>query len=195
MEDSILKSVKMKLNLDPEQTDFDEVVVDHINTAFMSLHQLGVGPASGFAISDANNTWGEFLVGNDPRFSAVRTYVGHVVRLAFDPPDNSYTLNALKDMIREHEWRLEVNANPAPTVVYPDMPVTNYLDLVLPDSGAPFRNTFAQDAIVAISGGDVTSIDVDGVNQGIVSGQVLLRSGSSITLTYTNAPTWAWSLL
>lgn len=116
MEDSILKSVKMKLNLDPEQTDFDEVVVDHINTAFMSLHQLGVGPASGFAISDANNTWGEFLVGNDPRFSAVRTYVGHVVRLAFDPPDNSYTLNALKDMIREHEWRLEINANPAPEV-------------------------------------------------------------------------------
>lgn len=105
MNPSILESVKKTLNLAPDYTAFDEDVLMHINTVFSTLHQLGAGPASGFAIEDDSSTWAEFL-GTDPRLNNIKTYVYLRVRLLFDPPTTGFHVKAMQEQITELEWRI-----------------------------------------------------------------------------------------
>lgn len=79
----------------------------HINTAFSTLNQIGIGPDAGFMIEDASATWDQFL-GDDPRLNSVKTYVYLKVRLIFDPPATSFVINAIEKQIEEIEWRLHV---------------------------------------------------------------------------------------
>ena len=80
--DSILTSVKKLLGLTEEYTAFDADLIMHINSVLMILRQMGVGPQEGFGISDAT------------------------VRMLFDPPQSSSTMEATKNLISELEWRL-----------------------------------------------------------------------------------------
>lgn len=105
MEQSILKSVKKILGIDSTDTSFDFDILIHINSAFATLNQLGVGPENGFAIEDATPVWTTFY-GADPRYNSIRTYVYLKVRVLFDPPQTSYLVEALKEQIAEHEWRI-----------------------------------------------------------------------------------------
>ena len=50
--DSILTSVKKMLGIAEEYTHFDADLIMHINSVFMILAQLGVGPSEGFFIED-----------------------------------------------------------------------------------------------------------------------------------------------
>ena len=59
--DSILTSIKKLLGITEEYENFDQDIIMHINSAFMILNQLGVGPKSGFSISDKSSTWDEFI--------------------------------------------------------------------------------------------------------------------------------------
>jgi hypothetical protein len=104
---SILDSTKKKLGLTADYDVFDLDIINHINTAFMSLSQLGIGPVEGFMIEDADTTWDAFL-GNDPMLNPVKTYMFFKVKRAFDPPGTSFHLQALDDQIKEIEWRLNV---------------------------------------------------------------------------------------
>jgi hypothetical protein len=105
MEQSVLKSVKKVLGIEASNTSFDLDILIHINSAFATLNQLGIGPDDGFEIEDDSAEWSSFY-GSDPRYNAIRTYVWLKVRILFDPPQTSYAVEALKDQIREHEWRL-----------------------------------------------------------------------------------------
>ncbi len=59
-----------------------------------------------------------------------------------------------------------------------------------------FKNPFWRDAIITITGGVVTGIDVDGATQFTATpATVYLPTGKSITLTYSSAPSWQWTLL
>jgi hypothetical protein len=108
VEISILDSVKSKVNLTTDNHEFDDEIIDYINSAFATLHQAaGVGPIQGFAIEDAMATWDDFLQG-DNRLLGVKEYVAKKVRMAFDPPGTSFHLKALQDVIAELEWRLNV---------------------------------------------------------------------------------------
>jgi len=104
---SILTSVKKVLNIDASYTAFDEDILMHINSVFSILTQLGVGPSTGFAIEDDTVTWDAFL-GTDPRLSNIKTYVYLRVRMLFDPPTTSYLIDAMKEQIRELEFRMNV---------------------------------------------------------------------------------------
>lgn len=105
MSDSILTSTKKILGIAEDYTAFDMDVLTHINTAFSTLNQLGIGPTDGFFVEDAGAVWSDFL-GDDPRLNGVRTYVYLRVRVLFDPPSTSFHLNAVQEQIRELEWRL-----------------------------------------------------------------------------------------
>lgn len=109
--DSILKSVRKKLGLDPENgTEFDADLIDFINSAISVLTQVGIGSNMGYAIQDDSQTWSEFL-GDDPRLNMAKTYVFDRCRLAFDTSSmSSYVLSSIQDRIREFEWRLNVAA-------------------------------------------------------------------------------------
>ncbi len=106
MENSILNTVKKILGLTPEETVFDLDVITHINTAFSTLYQLGVGPTTGFAIEDASPTWDDFIDGDISIVNACKTYVYLRTRLLFDPPPTSFALQAMKEQLTEYEWRI-----------------------------------------------------------------------------------------
>ena len=50
--DSILTSIKKMLGITDEYTQFDADIIMHINSVFMILNQLGVGPDECFTIED-----------------------------------------------------------------------------------------------------------------------------------------------
>lgn len=109
METSILTSTKKILGLAADYTAFDLDVITHINTAFSTLTQLGIGPSQGFAIHDDTAVWADFMGANDYELNSVKTYVYLRVRLLFDPPTTSYLIQAFKDQLQELEWRLSVH--------------------------------------------------------------------------------------
>ena len=109
MEDSTLLSIKKLLGIAPEYEIFDPDIIMHINSAFSVLTQLGVGPAEGFMIHDANDSWSQF-VAQDARLEMVKSYVFLKVRLLFDPPSSSAVMDAMNRQINEYEWRLNVAA-------------------------------------------------------------------------------------
>ena len=109
--DSILTSIKKLLGITEEYENFDQDIIMHINSAFMILNQLGVGPKSGFSINDKGSTWDEFIPERS-NLEAVKTYVHLKVKLMFDPPLSSTVIEAIKSQINELEWRLNVSVDP-----------------------------------------------------------------------------------
>ena len=111
MEESILKSTKLILGIDPSYSAFDLEIITAINSAFSILHQLGVGPDTGFMIEDDQATWDEFilLTGSEPSSkNLIRTYIQLKTRMLFDPPTTSFHIKAMEDQINQYEWRLNV---------------------------------------------------------------------------------------
>lgn len=109
MEESILTSIKKLLGITDECTDFDTDILIHINSVFMTLHQLGVGPETGFRIDDKSTVWAGYIT-DDDNLDAVKTYMYLKVKLVFDPPLSSAVMEANKQLINELEWRLNVQA-------------------------------------------------------------------------------------
>jgi hypothetical protein len=129
MEQSILNSTKKILGIAADYTVFDLDIITHINTAFSTLTQLGVGPADGFMIEDDSAQWTDFdPVDDDRQYNAVKSYIYLRVRLLFDPPTTSYLITALEKQVQELEWRLNVYredtdwVNPNPPREYPESP-------------------------------------------------------------------------
>ena len=104
---SILTSIKKLLGITAEDTSFDQDIIMHINTVFMVLQQLGVGPEEGYSITDENNTWEEFLP-EQTKIEMVKSYMYLKVRLLFDPPSSTSVMEAINRSISEFEWRLNV---------------------------------------------------------------------------------------
>lgn len=105
METSILTSIKKLLGVAEDYTEFDEDIMTHINSVFLNLTQLGVGPEEGFMIEDNTAEWADFI--NDSvQLQAVKTYVYLKVKLLFDPPLSSSVTESINRMIAELEWRL-----------------------------------------------------------------------------------------
>lgn len=104
---SILDDVKKIMGFYPEYTDFDDILIIHINSTFATLHQLGVGPVvEPYQITSRSNVWDEFT--NRKELANVKSYVWAKVRLMFDPPSTSFAIDALKGVIAESEFRLNV---------------------------------------------------------------------------------------
>ena len=107
--DNILSSIKKLLGIPTEETAFDSDIIMHINSVFMILNQLGVGPSSGFSISDDYALWSDFIP-DGQNLELVKSYMYMKVRLMFDPPSSSAVLSAMEKSISEFEWRLNVQA-------------------------------------------------------------------------------------
>lgn len=108
MEQSILTSTKKVLGISADYTVFDLDIITHINSAFSTLTQLGVGPAEGFMIEDEAVEWDAFIAA-DLQYNSVKTYVFLKVRQLFDPPQTQYLIAAMDKQIEELEWRLNVH--------------------------------------------------------------------------------------
>ena len=107
METSILTSIKKMLGVAEDYTEFDEDIITHINSVFLNLTQLGVGPEEGFMIENDTAVWEDFI-DDSIRLQAVKTYMYLKVKLLFDPPLSSSVTESFTRMIAELEWRLNV---------------------------------------------------------------------------------------
>lgn len=107
--DSILTSIKKLLGITEEYTSYDNDIIMHINSVFMLLHQLGVGPSEGFSIEDDIAIWNDYVKEKE-NLNAIKSYVYLKVKLLFDPPLSSAVMEATKQMINELEWRLNIQA-------------------------------------------------------------------------------------
>jgi hypothetical protein len=107
MEQSILKTVKKLVHIPPENDEYDEDIILHINSAFSDLHQLGLGPDDDFIIENDTATWDEYI-GSTKYIQSVKTWVVLKVRLVFDPPATSFTIDAYQKQLDELTWRLNV---------------------------------------------------------------------------------------
>lgn len=115
--ESILTSIKKLLGIAEEYNHFDADIIMHINTALMTLTQLGVGPPEGFMIEDDSEEWTDFLAKDElPKMQAVKTYVYLSVKNVFDTNDSSAVIEARERKIAELEWRLNVSAESIETV-------------------------------------------------------------------------------
>lgn len=70
------------------------------------------------------------------------------------------------------------------TVTTPGVPATTV---------AVVNNT-GQNVNVVITGGTLTAVKINGVTVGTAAGTYFLPNGANISITYSVAPTWAWSL-
>lgn len=109
MDESILTSIKKLLGIPEDYEHFDQDIIIHINSVFMILNQLGVGPTEEFTIIDKTAVWSDFISDNK-KFESVKTYVYMKVRLLFDPPLSSAVMDCINKVISEMEWRLNVAA-------------------------------------------------------------------------------------
>lgn len=134
--ESILSSVKRNLGITDDYTHFDDELIIHINSALSILTQVGVGPEAGFAITDNNSKWSDFM-GSDKRLNMCQQFVFIRVKYLFDSTTMpAAVLDALKHDADELIWRIEVAANP-------------------PDA-----------MVIASGAGGVGSSDTDGIYQG-----------------------------
>jgi hypothetical protein len=125
IEPSILKSTKKVLGIADEYKAFDLDIITHINSAFSTLTQLGVGPANGFMIDDESEVWTDFVEDDtDFQWNAIRSYIFLRVRHLFDPPQTSFLIAAAEKQIEELEWRLNVHREETgwtdPDVILPE---------------------------------------------------------------------------
>lgn len=105
MNESILDTIKKMLGLESDYDAFDTDIITQINAQLFTLNQIGVG-MPGFTISDKTATWNEFFGEDNKDLEAAKSYIYAKVRVAFDPPSNSFTIEALNKQAEELYWRL-----------------------------------------------------------------------------------------
>lgn len=108
--ETILSSVKEDLGVSNWDDAFDNQILRDINSVFMILFQLGVGPATPFK-ADKTTTWDEFT-GEYSDIESVKTYVSMRTGLIFDPPASSVVMDAKQRICDELGWRLNVQCDP-----------------------------------------------------------------------------------
>ena len=110
---SILDSVKKDIGIGTDYDHFDPDIITAINMAFATLNQLGCGPTGGFSISDDTTEWSDYISDPDsPVLGFVKTYVSKKTKIIFDPPLSSSVMEAMKEVLKELEFRINVAVDP-----------------------------------------------------------------------------------
>lgn len=122
LEDSILTSIKKLLGIEEEVEEFDVDIMMNINAALATLRQLGVGPLGGAMVNSKYVTYGDIFGDYSKELGLVGMYLFYKTRLGFDPPASSVITDCIKEMIRETEWRLNIQVDP-PTNFESEMPI------------------------------------------------------------------------
>lgn len=107
MDESILGTIKEMLGYGPDANiPFEKEIITHINTAFSRLTALGLGPKSGFSISDSSSVWGDIIPDN-MNLQNVKDFIYYKVKIVFDPPTSTSLLETIKEEIKILEFDIQ----------------------------------------------------------------------------------------
>jgi len=104
--ESILDTIKQLLGIPIEDESFDTDIKVYINTITPNLAQMGIGPKNGFIVISKDQLWSEYVDSTIINLEGVKQYIYLKVKLIFDPPTNSTTVQAINDSLKELEWRM-----------------------------------------------------------------------------------------
>lgn len=111
MDGSILDDVKKQIGIYITNTDFDEPLIMAINSVLFSMYQMGI-VVPNYSISDSTTTWSSVLVNPENlAMDTLKTWVGLKVKMIFDPPTSSILAEAIRENLKEMEWRLYITEN------------------------------------------------------------------------------------
>lgn len=183
--ESILTSIKKLLGIDAAYTHFDSDIIMHINSVFMTLNQLGVGPSEGFYIEDDTTTWLEYI-SDLKKLQAVKSYMYLKVKLLFDQATmSSSTASSYERMISEYEWRLNVDAeseggkpaaptiDPTHKIIYVSLPAKSWIQ-----DGSNYYQV--------ISGASITMFSKVDLTPSPAQLESLIKNGLSLTTVNNN---------
>ena len=109
MDDSILNSIKKLLGISDFDTSLDQDILIHINSIFLILWQMGVGPEKPFRIESDAETWSDFQE-DISQIEIIKSYIYLRVAQLFDLQASSAVNDSRNNLINELEWRLFVSA-------------------------------------------------------------------------------------
>lgn len=107
---SILFSIRKLLGGMSDDPAFETDLLIHINALLAVLTQLGVGPAEGMSIADGSTAWRD-LLGDDPKWQIVQTWMYLRTKMIFDPPTIGTVADSMKKQADEYEWRISILAD------------------------------------------------------------------------------------
>lgn len=110
----VLEDVKDSLGLSKDDDSFDAELLLHINAAFIFVNQAGAG-IENLSINK-DTTWDDLIdqsqdAGNKS-FSIVKQYIFTKVKVLFDPPQASATLEVFINLVEELLWRIRLAYEP-----------------------------------------------------------------------------------
>lgn len=109
---TILDDIKLLLGLTAEYAPFDAQILMHINTALLSIAQLGVEGSRNLEV-DSKTEWSALSSRNaSADLKALKSLVYYKVWLSFDPPTSSSLSASIENMIKELEFRVYVEVDP-----------------------------------------------------------------------------------
>lgn len=132
MTNSILLTIKKMLGIAEEYHAFDLDIIVDINSVFLNLNQLGVGPIEPYQIVGDGETWDDFQGENS--IPGVQTYTYLKTRLLFDPPTNSFLVDNIQKQIAELEWRMNVQSETPVSSLIPPSNDSNGSEVTPPPS-------------------------------------------------------------
>ena len=104
---SVLNTTKKLLGLDADDDSFDSDICIGINSAILTLSQLGLEGKEGFIVTNEEQKWSDYLDDNN-LLPMVQQYIHLKTKMSFDPPQNSIVCENLKQIITELEWRIRM---------------------------------------------------------------------------------------
>lgn len=116
LSDSILSSVKKLIGISEDDESFDLDIMLNINAAASTLFQLGVLKKP-FTVTSKEDIYEDLApCATEDVINQIKMYFVYKTRIGFDSATMSGTvMEALKEMIKEAEWRLMVSFNPEDT--------------------------------------------------------------------------------
>lgn len=106
-EETILESIRDYVGVQKDIDAFDKELILHVNSAFSTLFQIGVGKDKPYRL-DEHSTWSGLFSEYEEELDFIKEYTYLKVKLLFDPPTNSSLLESLKGVINETEYRIEL---------------------------------------------------------------------------------------
>lgn len=111
MSDSILDTIKEMIVSNVDDNSFDVDLIVLINNSFSKLVSMGVGPSTGFVVTDKTAVWTDFLPDRPELIPTLQAYIFASVKIAFDMTASTVIRDVYMQIANENSWRLQIECD------------------------------------------------------------------------------------